>query len=41
MTEIITKVGANICGMIFVEELDGLGSCEAPKGQDVTALLKF
>ena len=39
--ELIDKTGANICGMMFVIELDGLGGRSQLDDQDVTALLKF
>jgi adenine phosphoribosyltransferase len=39
--ELITKTGASICGMIFMMKLNGLGSREVLKSQNITALLKF
>lgn len=39
--ELIEKIQANVCGMIFVMELDGLGGREKLAGHDITALLKF
>jgi adenine phosphoribosyltransferase len=39
--ELIEKTQANVCGMVFVMELDGLGGREKLVGHDVTALLKF
>ncbi|MGQ4005848.1 adenine phosphoribosyltransferase [Francisellaceae bacterium CB300] len=39
--ELIEKTQANVCGMIFVMELDGLGGRDKLAGYDITALLKF
>jgi adenine phosphoribosyltransferase len=39
--ELIEKTQANVCGMIFVIELDGLGGRDKLVGHDITSLLKF
>ncbi|MFT4694762.1 MAG: adenine phosphoribosyltransferase [Francisella sp.] len=39
--ELIEKTQANVCGMIFVIELDGLGGRDKLMGHDITSLLKF
>ena len=39
--ELIEKTQANVCGMIFVIEIDGLGGRDKLVGHDITSLLKF